>query len=79
MWELVVCLLLLVYVLLGVIEIKLTYSEEDNIHECSSTHSEEESRDGSAACHVNHGQHAGEVALSGTSKEQSVRDGHAIK
>lgn len=42
------------------------------------THSEQQSRDGSAAFHVNHGQQAGEVALSGSSKEQSVRDRDAM-
>lgn len=36
------------------------------------THSEEQSGDGSAAFHVNHGEQAGEVALSGSSKEQPV-------
>lgn len=34
------------------------------------THGEEQSRDGSAAFDVNHGQQTGEVSLSGSSKEQ---------
>lgn len=34
------------------------------------THSEEQSRDGSAAFHMNHCQQTGEVALSGTGEEQ---------
>lgn len=56
-------------------------SKGDNVEESSgesSTHSEEQSRDGRAAFHVNHGQQAGEVALSGSSKEQSVRDRDAM-
>lgn len=40
----------------------------------SGTHSEEQSRDGSAAFDVNHGQQTGEVALSGSGKEQPMRD-----
>lgn len=39
----------------------------------SSTHCEEQGRDGSAACHMNHGQQTGEVALSGSSEEQSAK------
>lgn len=38
------------------------------------THCEEQRRDGSAAFKVDHGKEAGEVAFSGSSKEQSVRD-----
>lgn len=37
------------------------------------THSEEQSRDGSAAFHMDHGQQTGQVALSGSSKEQSAK------
>lgn len=39
----------------------------------SSTHCEEQGRDGSAAFHMNHGQQTGEVALSGSSEEQSAK------
>lgn len=39
----------------------------------SSTHCEEQGRDGSAACHMNHGQQTGEVALSGSGEEQSAK------
>lgn len=42
-------------------------SDEDDE---SGTHSEEQSRDGGAAFHVDHGQKAREVSLSGPSKEQ---------
>jgi hypothetical protein len=38
------------------------------------THSEEQSRDGGAALHMDHSQKTGEVALSGSSKEQPVRE-----
>lgn len=38
------------------------------------THGEEQSRDGGASLDVNHGQQTGEVALSGASKEQSIKD-----
>lgn len=51
-------------------------SDGGNIKESShegSTHSEEQSRDGSAALYMNHGQQTWEVALSGSSKEQSAR------
>lgn len=34
------------------------------------THGEEQGRDGGAAFHVDHGQQAGEVALSGSGEEQ---------
>lgn len=40
----------------------------------SFTHCEEQRRDGSAAFQVDHGKEAGEVALSGSSKEQSTRN-----
>lgn len=40
----------------------------------SSTHSEEQSRDGSAALYMNHGQQTREVAFSGSGKEQPVGD-----
>lgn len=43
----------------------------------SGTHSKEQSRDGSAALHVDHGQQTGEVSLSGSSKEQSVGNNKA--
>lgn len=49
---------------------------DESVHVAGAQHkqggqaSEEESRDGSAAFHVNHGQQTGEVALSGPSKEQ---------
>lgn len=59
----------------------MTYLKEVIYEECSGesgTHSEEQSRDGSAAFHMNHGQQTGEVALSGSSKEQSVTDRDAI-
>lgn len=67
----------------GQVELGETESSDgDDIKESSderSTHSEEQSRDGSAAFHMNHGQQAGEVALSGSGKEQSVgdRDGNS--
>lgn len=37
-----------------------------------STYCEEQSWDGSAAFHMNHGQQTGEVSLSGSSEEQSA-------
>lgn len=40
-------------------------------HEQGGQTREEQSRDGSAAFHMNHGQQTGEVSLSGSSKEQS--------
>ena len=40
----------------------------------SGTHSEEQSWDGSAAFDVDHGQQTGEVAFSGSGKEQPMRD-----
>ena len=56
-------------------------SEGDNIKQLSgesTTHSEEKSGDGSAAFYVNHGQQTREVALSGSSKEQSIKDSDAV-
>lgn len=50
---------------------------DESVHVAGAQHqqggqaSEEQGWDGSAAFHVNHGQQTGEVALSGSSKEQS--------
>lgn len=44
----------------------------------SGTHSEEQGGDGRAALHVDHGQQAGEVALSGSGEEQPVRGRDAM-
>lgn len=42
------------------------------------THREEQGGDGSATFHVDHGEEAGEVAFSGSSKEQSTRDDSVV-
>lgn len=49
--------------------------EADDV-QVSRTHSEEQSRDGSAALDVNHGQQTGEVSLPGSGEEQptQIRD-----
>lgn len=46
-----------------------SYHGDDNFAHC-----EEQRWDGSAALQVDHGEEAGEVAFSGSSKEQSTRD-----